>query len=386
MVCSRILRVLLIVGLVALLVPVAFAQAQGSGEVVVRDGAGLSSAATISLTDVPDPPAGTVYEGWFITDDGVKDSTGILQVTSGSINQVLTADDAVQNLFGAYNKFVITIEPVPDPDPGPSGVVAYAREIPAGGLAHIRHLLHSWAPNPAYGTRLVIGPAVDSADVGIPKGIVVGLREQTEVALLHARLSQDRGAAGVLSGSNSVQQHACHVVNIIVGSEGADFDASCGNPGDGFGVLNYAVEAAKHSGFAALSAPGDPTIARFDAVVTATAKQIYDRDAGTGVAIQALEQALLAKGSSSLLTANLFINNAEGLLSNATETGAVTLAWATYIAAQDMGTFTIVEPPSVGERLIPQMAQWALMAGIVMLLLGIVLYTGTRLGTRTRRS
>jgi len=55
-----------------------------------------------------------------------------------------------ENLFASFDKFVVTVEPVPDPDPGPSKDIALIHTIPAGGITHIRHLLFSWWGNPPY--------------------------------------------------------------------------------------------------------------------------------------------------------------------------------------------------------------------------------------------
>ena len=96
-----------------------------------------------------------------------------------------------------------------------------------GSMAHIRHVISAWTP------------ATDG------KGQAVGSREQTDIALTHASLAVN---SNNLSG---IQLHAHHVINIVEGLSGDNYDASFGNPGDGFGVLQYAADANKHSGFAA---------------------------------------------------------------------------------------------------------------------------------------
>ncbi|HEY8417815.1 MAG TPA: cupredoxin family copper-binding protein, partial [Limnochordales bacterium] len=40
-------------------------------------------------------------------------------------------------------------------------------------------------------------------------------------------------------------RHAHHVINIIEGANGPNFDASKGNPGDGYGAINYARDAGR---------------------------------------------------------------------------------------------------------------------------------------------
>ena len=476
MVYSRILRVFLILGLIALLVPVTLAQAQGgSGTAVIRDSGALSDAVTLTMTDVPPPAAGSVYEGWLVSDDGSRKlSTGILSVTDGEIDQQLTAasfsslqftlvdrndsgqsgwallstvgndlqvdltlsasDPGVElahihtgqcgatlggvaygltsfaggggsstitlegvtlaelrtggfaintheagspgvypvcgniptvgdgeNLFGAFDKFVITIEPVPDTDPGPSADVAYIHTIPAGGIAHIRHLLYSLGGNPAY---------TSGAHEGIPKGIAVGLREQTEEALLHAQLAQGTAKAGNLA---LTQLHACHVVNILEGYS-ADNDRGCAGPGDTFGVLNYAAAAALHAGLTELGVPNDPTIAEFAPAVVASA------NASAEAAAAASTQVTAAMNSNVLVAARIYIDNVERLLRSDTQTheGALYHARHAYTSSQDMGTYTLAELPGVGDPLVPQIAKGGLIIGIILALAGLVLYVRAR--------
>lgn len=62
---------------------------------------------------------------------------------------------------------------------------------------------------------------------------------QIRVAITHATFSLDQNQLGPR------QTHAHHVVNILQGAAGPNFDASKGNPGDGHGALNYAAEAVR---------------------------------------------------------------------------------------------------------------------------------------------
>jgi hypothetical protein len=68
---------------------------------------------------------------------------------------------------------------------------------------------------------------------------------QTDIGLTHATLAVNSDTL------TNVQLHAHHVINIVEGSAGDNYDDSFGDPGDGFGVLIYAGDANKHSGFAA---------------------------------------------------------------------------------------------------------------------------------------
>jgi len=62
---------------------------------------------------------------------------------------------------------------------------------------------------------------------------------QIKVAINHGTLS--------FNSANMTQRltHAHHVVNILEGRNGPNFDQSKGNPGDGYGAINYALDAAK---------------------------------------------------------------------------------------------------------------------------------------------
>ena len=504
----KVLPILLVAGLLALVIPLAIAVAQGGGgTVTIRDSDGtnfsdkLSDQSTIVLTGVPALPADQAYEGWFVSDDASrKESAGILvRDASGNINQTFllkgadttsiveedsititldelnesgqsgtatltasgdqtvvdiditaaastadepqpihihlnsctdlggidvdltqggttgvvggkltavanvtlaslrdgthvinahksTAEIAVyvacgaipvpttvttlgtptgENLFADFDKFVVTIEPIPDLDSGPSAVVAYIHAIPAGGILHIRHLLFSLGGNPPYSTGF---------HAGTPKGLAVGLREQTDVALTHARLSLTSTTLA------DVQAHACHVINIVEGTGdkgGTNFDSSCGNPGDDFGVLNYSADTALHAGLADSAAAADPVIAANSPKVIASA------DLVTTWATDARDLALLAKGSNDVDAAKLFIGNARDRL-----VSALDAAKGAYVAAQDMGTYTLAvpagpvvtdpKPPPTGDPHLPNIALAALLTGAFLLISGAFIYRRSR--------
>ena len=194
----------------------------------------MSDVITYTLNGVTLPGQGFAYEGWLVSDDGSERlSTGVMAVDgSGAITHVFTSPWG-DNLIRPYNRVVITLEPVPDDDPGPSGVVIFD-EIPQGGMAHIRHLLTSWPP-------------------GESRGILTNLKLQLDLAILHANLAKNSDTL------EDVRLHTHHVINIIEGVEGSNFDIRFGNPGDGVGVLAHARDR-KHGGLAAASAADDTEI------------------------------------------------------------------------------------------------------------------------------
>jgi hypothetical protein len=365
MVGAWILRVLLILGLVVLLIPVSLAYAgAGSGTVVVHDSVSddassgnLGDNALISMTSVPDAADGTFYEGWFVSDDeSLKVSTGPLNVSDGMVDQVFSY---TENILGGFDKFEVTVESSADSDPGASDVVAYSYQIPADGAAHIRHLVFSFEGNPAYTS----GP-----HAGLPKGIAVGLREQTNEALTYAKLAQTSAQAG---NTTDAQLHSCHVVNILSGYDKANVDDPCPGPGDGFGALNYAADASKHADLTRDAVPDNLTFAKYAGWTISASNEVTD------IGGRALSQATLAKDSSDLLATTLFINNVARLLSDE-EGGALNAAQTAYTSSQGMGTYTLASLPSVGEPLIPQLASGVLIAGIVLAVAGIALVVGIR--------
>lgn len=362
----KILPLILVVGLLSLLIPLTIALAQGGGgtvSTVDSDGNNNSNQINIELTDLRVLGADQAYEGWLVSVDGSKkESTGILTPDGdGNVSSTfwLRSEDAPsgENLFADFDKFVLTIEPVPDADAGPSADVALIHTTPAGAFLHIGHLTYSRAGNPAY---------TSGFHEGTPKGITVGLREQTNTALAHSRLSI---GSTDLAG---VQAHACHVVNIVEGTEGANFDATCGNPGDGFGVLNYAADT-KHAGFAASSAPDDTVIGENSNRVAAAAAEV------TLWAGLARDQALLAIGSNDIDAAKLFVSNAEARL-----VSSLASAKTAYTAAQDMGMHTLAAPPpaappDTGDPIVPNLALGVLIAGAILLLGGSYIYRRNRI-------
>ncbi len=475
----RLLPVVLVVGLLALLIPLAIVWAQGGeGTVAISDsddsnlGASLSDMADIQLTGLPALPPDKVYEGWFVSDLGDrKESTGIFQVEDGAVNmtfQLLSTDESItfnldaqnssgqsgtatittqgdgvevvldlsagametelvhihegtcgpglggvahpltsfsggsgqsttviagvalnslrtgnfainshqagnpgvytacaniptrtpsgENLFGAFDKFVVTIEPTDDPDPGPSTDVALIDAITEAAKGDVRKLVFSNADNPAL---------AGGFHAGTPKGDAVGLRQQTWTAQLHANLSATSGSV------DAVKLHACHVINIVEGTQGENFDATCGNPGDGIGVLNYASQTIADADAAAVAAPEDSTIVENRDKVVRWTQLTWD------LAKAARDTALDTLTTDDLLTGQLKIQNAATNLDQ-----AVNGSRQAYWAAQGMGTYVIAAEvdvpdgggPGVGDSNVPTIALWTLVGGALLLVGGAFIY------------
>ena len=411
---SKVLAIVLMVGALSLLISVAISLAYTGDTVTIRDSDDtnysdkLSDRASIKL-NLPPLASDKVYEGWFVSDDGIPQSAGVFtQDSDGNVDQTFwltadvestvvtgqdeTGDDITgvvtskeptgENLFARFDKFVISIEPVPDNDPLPSADKPYIHQIPAAGILHIRHLTYSLGSNPPY--------AAQNFHAGTPKGLAVGLREQTWVAWVHANLSVNSTTIA------AVQTHACHAVNIIEGTgdgKGANFDGACGNPGDGFGVLSYADGTALHAALAASAASDDPVIVKHHKEVVDSAGNVK------AWATLARDQALFAKSATDIEAAKLFASNARSRLAqtldgaDADGDGAVERitgeggAKQAYWAAQDMGQYVfdiaaapveVVTPPKTGDPILPNIAWVALALGAFLLLAGAFVFRRSR--------
>lgn len=366
-------KLILLLGLVLLMtVPAGLVLAQApeatptTGTAVISDDIALGDSITIEMIDVPALPSDQAYEGWLVSDDGTPKSLGILSVSrDGEITHkfgALSDGYTGENLIDTYNKVVISIEPVPDDDPAPAAEKPFGYEIPIGAITHIRHLLTNW-------------PA------GADKGILTNLNEQLDVAIRHANLAVNS------DDIETLRLHLHHVINIVEGEDGDNFDASFGNPGDGMGVLAHAQDR-KHAGFAADQVSDDEIIAEHAAAVDVNGKNAEDW------AIMARDKALEVLEEDGFLLAKIntsgFAGSVGSLLSSAREgfdanrdgtTEAIPGeggAAQAYVEAQMMATYTLdgplvpaVAPPeSIGEPILATFAQIALGASLVLLGLG----------------
>lgn len=347
-------KLLVLFFLVSLLtIPIGTVLAQGAsdaeGTAIISDVVVLGDSITISMADVPVLGDGLAYEGWLVPDGGSPPfSLGVMDVDgNGSINHTFVSEDG-DNLINTYNKFVISIEPIPDDDPAPSANKPYFDEIPLAAMAHIRHLLTDWP-------------------VGSGVGILENLRMQLDTAILHATLARDSDTI------SNVRLHLQHVINIIEGDDGANFDASAGQPSDGIGVLAHAQDR-KHAGFAA-GAVSDATISEHAALV-----EEYGANAENW-AIEARDEALDLLDVSDVSVVQVLINQVLGPLDaarngiSATGEGGAEQA---YVEGQLMATYMVpgrapaegLGLPTVGDTTVPMLAQVALIASLLLLTAG----------------
>jgi hypothetical protein len=361
MVRTRAVRFILILGLIALLLPVSLAYADGhtgSGTATISDAviggdpfAGdipvtvRSGMLTLSMSGVAVPEEGTTLEAWLVSDDRQrKQSLGILEVSEeGAVNHEFVADPG-ENLFEAFNLVVVTVEPSPDADPGPSTEKAYEGALIQEVLGQVRGL-HV----PAEGT-----PAA------------LGLVEQADLALASATQAQAAATGGDLEMAGT---HISCAVGIIRGS------ADCG---DGVGIIAYAdsviaaATAVKTAAEASDDPLDEPTAQASDATIAA-ANSVKES------AEEAVADAALASAATSTQVATLHLGNVVNNLGSGGVTGSAETA---YTSSQDMGTYPVTVPvvklPPTGESIVPQMALYGLIGSLLLVLLGSVVFLSTR--------
>ena len=317
----------LLVVLLAMVIPSGVALAQEAEgpmrTAVISDGASPGDTLTISIEAVS-PQPGTTLEGWLITDDweGML-STGKMSIDGeGNVSHTYVSPTG-DNLIAGFNKFVVTVEPVPDPSAEPSGEYAFGARVKQSAMDHIRYLLISWPP-------------------GSDSGVFGNLAAQLSVAMEHSRL------ASSASSLEDMHMHAQHLINVIEGEGGANFDSSAGNPGDGMGVMTH-VSDLENATFASQEDRDNLVLARYAAVVMASAANIEAR------VTAARDAAVSSLGRSTVLDARLDLVPVAGLLSSAlngldansdgmiesggTEGGAS----QAYVDAQRMATYDLAE-------------------------------------------
>ena len=142
-------KLLITLGLILLMTtPIAVAYAEesmsydGNGTAVVSDSGAMSDKITFSMSGVTRLDAGMAYEGWLVNSDTEdKVSTGVLTVTpDGGISHSWTSPDG-GNILEMYDMVAITVEPMPDDDPAPSGVFAFSDMVDGGAMEQIRGLV-----------------------------------------------------------------------------------------------------------------------------------------------------------------------------------------------------------------------------------------------------
>lgn len=306
------------------------------GTASFRDANAASDSLVINFTGAATLSHGSTYEGWLIDADDNKVSTG--RLGRGPYLQGEYVSPSGADLLARYGTFVITVEPLEDPAPGPSGVIAYGAANSGAVLSHI---------------SVLVGKS----------GAATALRDQAGAALAYATAAYE---AESLADTQANAAMAAGMVD---------------------GIVAQAREASAVAGDLLFSgASGD------DENVDDTANNLIDatnnvvrlagemRDAAARVeAASASDVATNVETENLFLWANRLYNGtvedseAEGDPSNG---GAV----AVYETAQDLGAFRpgVGAPPATGDSMVPTVALLALVLGAAFVLSGGLMVFRTR--------
>jgi serine/threonine protein kinase len=187
-----------------------------------QDGTAPADQITISTSRLPLPPENSQYEAWLIEEDGEQRvSLGFLQFDPQGQGSLTFVDPQGRNLLGMYHGLEITVEPDPDNNPIPSGIIASSATLPSAGFMHVRHLLYSFTATPNQ------------------VGFVHGLNTDTRLLQQIAELMLDSYQSG---NEALVRSQAEGMLNVIVGRQSPDYkdwdtNGTINDPGDGFGLL-----------------------------------------------------------------------------------------------------------------------------------------------------
>ena len=376
---SRLLILASLFVLAALPVGTAMAQEDGEevqveGTAIIHDDLAHSDAITYALTGVPSPGEDLEYVGWLVSGSTKLNTGPMMREEDGTVNHTFDHENrryTGENLIANYDTAVVTVEVAfADPDQ-PAGPPAWSYTVPTGGMAHIRHLLSGWP--------------VDS-----DTGILTDLKDQIQVAIDHANLA-------IRSATLSdLRLHAHHVINVIEGEGGDNYDAaSFGDPGDGMGVFAHARDAIVHANLAIGAAPTDAIVVghaellKIDAQnVLDFAGQAIDEDVSRVLPQADLDVAILLMATvRGLLETALNGVDADGsgVIDSVAGEGGADQA---YVEAQLMATFTLagggplIALPRTGDPAVPLLAQIALIASVALLAAGALLMVS---GWRSRR-
>lgn len=213
-----------------------------TGLVQFGDQQGRSDSVRIDVENLPAQQGASIV-AWLASTSGEFLALGELKPDAKGKASLTFNDPQRRNLLGLFERVTITAETAAA-GAKPNGKELLRDEIPGPAMVHIRHLLARFeeAPNQT--------------------PLATGLLSQAALAADHANLAKLALNANDFAG---VKLHLEHVVNIIEGEKGANFgdlngDEKRDNPGDGFGLLNYAKLTSDHAQFAADAAPRDETI------------------------------------------------------------------------------------------------------------------------------
>ena len=313
--------VALMLALTLLMTLSASAQAPAlGGTAAFRDANAASDSLVIDFTKATVLSHGSTYEGWLIDADDNKLSTG--RLGRGPFLQGEYVSPSGADLLARYGVFAITVEPLDDPDPAPSGVIAYGAATRGAVLSHVSALVGDGGAATALrdqAAQVLAYAEAENADMvaGMLDGIVAQARESSAVASDLLFSSASGGDENVEAVANDIIDASNNVIRLA---------------GE---VRDAASRASSASGIEAQQETKN---------LLAWATRLYS---GTEQDGQALDQATRKAESPH---------------------GAVHV----YELSQDLGAFrpNVGAPPATGDSLVPMVALAALVLGAAFALSG----------------
>ncbi len=313
--------VALMLALTLLMTLSASAQAPAlGGTAAFRDANAASDSLVVDFTDATVLSHGSTYEGWLIDADDNKLSTG--RLGRGPFLQGEYVSPGGADLLARYSTFVITVEPLDDPDPAPSGVIAYGAATRGAVLSHI------------------------SALVG-EGGAATALRDQAAQVLAYAEAENADMVVGMLDGVVAHAREASSVANDLIFSSASGDDENVEDTANE--IINASNNVIRLAGEVRDAASRASSASGIEAQqetknLLAWATRLYS---GTDQDGQALDQVTRKPESSH---------------------GAVHV----YELSQDLGAFRpgVGAPPATGDSFVPMVALAALVLGAAFALSG----------------
>jgi hypothetical protein len=234
-------------------------EARGAtGTLAFGDGQGRSDQVRLEVQGLTPEPGATIT-GWLTSASGEAVRLGELKPDASGKAALTYTDREKRNLIALFDRALVTAESTND-GAAPAGKELLRDEASPGAMVHVRHLLARFDTTPGN------------------TALATGLLAQATLAAERAAAAKRAAEANDLAGVRSQLEQ---VVNLIEGDRGANAgdlngDERRDNPGDGFGLLNYAAASAEHAQLAMDAAPRDETVKVHGGHVIASAKNATD--------------------------------------------------------------------------------------------------------------
>ncbi|MBI5965152.1 MAG: hypothetical protein HY863_16865, partial [Chloroflexi bacterium] len=123
---------------------------QAVGHVAYSDQNGLMDKATITLTGLPAPRAGSHYDVWVLAEGGEhRLNIGSVVMDKSAQGQLVYTNPNQENILSLFDQLEVTVEADNDPAPDDSsGDIVASSVFPPLALIHVRHVLVSYSAAP----------------------------------------------------------------------------------------------------------------------------------------------------------------------------------------------------------------------------------------------